>query len=112
ATLSAQEETNVPGHWLFCNTSTFIYLTLERDSTYHFHYQSASANLDLNGGYSLMGSELMLISPKKTETFLLKDMKISSTPALKDAYPDFQPLIPTKRANLKDAYKECTIIRM
>ena len=110
--LTAQEDKNIPGHWMYCNGTSFIYLTLDSDSTFHFHYQSKSANLDLNGGYSLMGTELMLISPKKTETFIVRDMKIGITPALKSVYPDFQPLEPTRKANLKDAYKECGILRM
>lgn len=111
-TLLAQEDTSIPRNWMYCNSTTFIYLTLDNDSTFRMHYQNGSINSDSNGGYSLIGNELMLISPKKTETFLYKDGKIASTPALKDTYTDFQPLEPTPRANLKDAYKECGILRM
>ncbi len=112
--LQAQDEDEPPTFWMHCDDRVFTYLEIySAYSAFHMHHQSSLGNFDTKGTYTLVDGVLTLnLSNKKTEKYMMKDMTISAYPGETAAYADFQSLIPTKRMNLKDAFKECGILRL
>jgi hypothetical protein len=53
-----------------------------------------------------------IVTTRYLQQYIMKDMTISAYPEQAPTYSDFQPLIPTKRMNIKDAFKECGILRL
>jgi hypothetical protein len=112
-TFKGQEEDDAPMFWMHCDDKVFTYLELySAYGAFHMHHQSSLGNFDTKGTYTLVKGVLTLKSAKKTEQYLFKDMTISVYPGQAASYADFQPLIPTKRMNVKDAFKECGILRL
>jgi hypothetical protein len=108
------DDDEAPTFWMYCDDKVFTYLELySAYGAFHMHHQSSLGNFDTKGTFKLVDGALTLnLSNKKTEKYLLKDMTISPFPGHALAYTDFQPLIPTKRMNVKDAFKECGVQRL
>jgi hypothetical protein len=109
-----QDDDEAPTFWMHCDDKVFTYLELYAAyGAFHMHHQSSLGNFDTKGTFKLVDGALTLnLSNKKTEKYVLKDLTISPFPGQAPAYSDFQPLIPTKRMNVKDAFKECGVQRL
>jgi hypothetical protein len=114
ASFKVSDDDESPTFWMYCDDKVFTYLELySAYGAFHMHHQSSLGNFDTKGTFKLVDGALTLnLSNKKTEKYLLKDMTISPFPGQALAYTDFQPLIPTKRMNVKDAFKECGVQRL
>ena len=107
-----QDENTIIGYWMHCDGTVFSFLELNADSTFHFIHQSNLGKVTSEGTFSVTGDALFLKAPKKTDTYLYKNMEISVYPETTSSCRDFLTLIPTKRSYIQDAVKECNIQRM
>lgn len=114
STFQAQEDDEAPTFWMYCDDKVFTYLELySAYGAFHMHHQSSLGNFDTKGTFKLVDGTLTLnLSNKKTEKHVLKNMSIAAAAGQAPAYADFHPLVPTKRMNVKDAFKECGILRL
>lgn len=109
----AQEDKHVPGYWMYCDQNIFIYLTLDADAFFKMHEQTATSTKDKTGTYTVLNDTLYLKGTKKTEKFPFSSLQIMVVAdEHKDTYSNIYPLTPTQKPTVKDAYKECGIIRL
>ncbi len=99
----------ISGYWSSCDGYTFKYLALKKDNSFDWYNGSCKGDYNLTGKYKQVGDTLILTDNKldKELKVLIRYDKLFSYAGQDGQYPDFQPLIRTKKNTKKKAVKEC-----
>ncbi|HLP32783.1 MAG TPA: hypothetical protein VK202_04870 [Bacteroidia bacterium] len=94
------------GHWMYRDKNTLKYLTLNKDSTFHWHISGCKGYHYLTGKFIFSIDTIYLSGNKDISKFIFKGKKIFTYSGRSNDYPDFQPLTKTRIRIFSSARKE------